>query len=56
MTGSALRMMPRLGIAIGMLISAITGALAQSATAKDPWPELASNIFNGAPLRTGPAC
>ena len=53
MSGSVLRMMPRIGIAIGMLISAITGALAQSSTAKDPWPELASNIFNGRPIADG---
>ena len=46
-------MMPRIGIAIGMLISALTAALAQSSTAKDPWPELASNIFNGRPIADG---
>src|ERR1700730_13235271 len=53
MSESALRVMPGIGIAIGMLISAVTGALAQSSTAKDPWPELASNIFNGQPLADG---
>src|SRR6202023_2738962 len=50
---SALRVMPGIGIAIGMLISAVIGALAQSSTAKDPWPELASNIFNGRPIADG---
>src|SRR3982074_3367766 len=53
MSESALRVMPGIGIAIGMLISAVTGALAQSSTAKDPWPELASNIFNGRPIADG---
>src|ERR1700730_5634294 len=53
MSVSALRVMPGIGIAIGMLISAVTGALAQSSTAKDPWPELASNIFNGRPIADG---
>ena len=53
MSESALRVMPGIGIAIGMLISAVTGALAQSSTAKDPWPELASNIFSGRPIADG---
>src|ERR1700737_4082915 len=53
MNESALRVMPPIGIAIGMLVLALTGALAQSSTAKDPWPELASNIFNGRPIADG---
>jgi sulfur-oxidizing protein SoxY len=52
-SGSALRIMPGIGIAIGVLISAVTGALAQSSAAEDSWPELASNIFNGRPIADG---
>jgi sulfur-oxidizing protein SoxY len=53
MSGPRLRLMQGIGIAIGMLASAAIGALAQSSAPKDPWPELASNIFSGRPLLDG---
>jgi sulfur-oxidizing protein SoxY len=53
MSGPGSLIMRRIGIAMGMLALSIMGALAQSPAPKDPWPELASNIFSRAPLADG---
>jgi sulfur-oxidizing protein SoxY len=53
MMGPGLRIMRRIGVAMGMLALPVTGALAQSPAPKDPWPELASNIFSGQALADG---
>ena len=53
MSGPGSLIMRRIGIAMGMLALSVMGALAQSPAPKDPWPELASNIFSRAPLADG---
>ncbi len=53
MSRPGLRLMQGIGIAIGMLASGGIGAMAQSPAPKDPWPELASNIFSRRPLLNG---
>jgi sulfur-oxidizing protein SoxY len=52
MSGSARRLVHTIGIVSGMLVFAVIGALAQS-TSTDPWPELASNLFNGRAIADG---
>jgi sulfur-oxidizing protein SoxY len=53
MSESSWRLMPAIGMAIGILVSAASGVPAQSPTPKDPWPELASNLFNGRAIADG---
>src|ERR1700730_15838702 len=53
MSGPGSLIMRRIGIAMGMLALSVMGALAQSPASKDPWPELASNIFSGQALADG---
>jgi sulfur-oxidizing protein SoxY len=53
MSGPGSLIMRRIGIAMGTLALSVMGALAQSPAPKDPWPELASNIFSRAPLADG---
>src|SRR6516165_12285694 len=51
--GPGLRIRRLVGVAMAMLALPVTGALAQSPAPKDPWPELASNIFSGQALADG---
>lgn len=41
------------GLAVAVLGAATLSSFAQEAAQKDPWPELAANIFNGRPLADG---
>jgi sulfur-oxidizing protein SoxY len=53
MGGSIFRILLGTAVAIAILDVAAFGARAQSPAPNDPWPELASNIFNGQPLADG---
>src|SRR3984893_710806 len=51
--GPGLRIRGHIGVSTGVLAFAVAGALAQSPAPKDPWRDLASNIFSGQALADG---
>lgn len=55
MNGPGLQIMRAMGLSFALLAPTLTEALAQSSPPRDPWPELASNLFNGRPLADGTA-